>query len=120
MGEKRVHPLPIPSFADTAAYWLEDDAGNRVSKLFGKSESPLRLAGRVLENTGSLEWWSVARRDGAGARHVVASGRDLEIMATPFMPVRTRAEAEAVRRFNKARRALGFRHSDPDEDERVY
>src|SRR5450759_144695 len=111
-----------PVFPDTVAYWLEDELGNRVSKLFVTSEKPMKLAGRVLENLGGMDGWTVARRDISGARHVVASGKQLELAATPFMPVRTREEADAVRRFNEARRR------DPrfpsrariETDERVY
>jgi hypothetical protein len=111
-----------PAFPDTVAYWLEDELGNRVSKLFATSEKPMRLAGRVLENLGALDGWSVARRDVSGARHVVASGTALEAVAAPFTPVRTVAEAAVVQRLNEARR------SDPEfpsrahfeTDERVY
>jgi len=80
--------VPAPSFPDTVAYWLEDDLGNRVSKLFAASEKPLKLAGRVLENLGGLDGWTVARRDINGTRHVVARGRDLAEAAEPYMPVR--------------------------------
>jgi hypothetical protein len=109
-------------FADTVAYWLEDDRGNRVSKLFATSEKPMKLAGRVLENVGGLDGWTVARRDISGERHVVASGTELEVMATPFMPVRTPAEAEVVRRLNEARRRdPGFPSRARSEvDERLY
>jgi hypothetical protein len=109
-------------FPGTVAYWLEDELENRVSRLFSSSEKPLRLAGRVLENVGALDGWTVARRDVNGARHVVASGTALEAVATSFMPVRTPVEAAAVRRFNEAR------HRDPEfpsrarveTDEHVY
>jgi hypothetical protein len=115
--------LPVPpSFPDTVAYWLEDDLGRRVSKLFAASEKPLRLAGRALENIGTLDGWAVARRDHHGDRHVVASGASLAELATPFKPVRTTAEHAALGRFLEALR------SDPDfpsraapvADERVY
>jgi hypothetical protein len=114
--------VSAPAFPDTVAYWLEDDLGNRVSRLFATSEKPMRLAGRVLENLGALDGWTVARRDVNGARHVVASGPALEAAATAFMPVRTLAEAAVVQRFNEARRR------DPEfpsrahveTDERVY
>jgi hypothetical protein len=109
-----------PTFSDTVAYWLEDDLGNRISKLYASSDKPLKLAGRALDNVGSLEGWSVARRDTAGTHHVVASGTDLETMATPFMPVRTAAEAAALRRFDEARRSIGFRRANVVTDERVY
>jgi hypothetical protein len=109
-----------PFFPDTIAYWLEDDLGNRVSLLFAASDSPLRLAGRVLENVGSLTEWSLARRDTAGVRHVVACGEDLESMATPFMPVRTSEQADRLRPLNEARRAAGFRRPTIVTDERVY
>jgi hypothetical protein len=105
---------------ETVAYWLEDDLGHRVSKLFASSESPLRLAGRILENVGTLAGWIIARRDSAGVRHVVASDTDLEIMATPFMPVRTPSETVALRIFNETRRAAGFRRANVVTDERVY
>jgi hypothetical protein len=109
-------------FPDTVAYWLEDELGNRVSKLFATSEKPMKLAGRVLENLGGIDGWTVARRDTSGARHVVASGTDLEAMATPFKLVRTTAEQAALGRLLEALR------SDPDfprranvvTDERVY
>ena len=111
-----------PVFPDTVAFWLEDELGNRVSRLFATSEKPMRLAGRILENLAGLNGWTVARRDTRGARHVVASGTDLEAMATPFKPVRTTAEQAALGRFLEALR------SDPDfpsranvvADERVY
>jgi hypothetical protein len=109
-----------PIFSDTVAYWLEDDLENRISKLYATSDKPLKLAGRALENVGSLAGWTVARRDTAGARHVVASGAELEAMATPFMPVRTPDEAESLRPFNEARRAEGFRHANVVTDEGVY
>jgi hypothetical protein len=109
-----------PDLPDTAAYWLEDDLGNRVSKLFSSSDRPLRLAGRVLENVGSLEGWSMVRRDMAGARHLVASGDDLVVMTIPFMPERTLADAEKLRRLNEARRAAGFRRASVVTDEKVY
>jgi hypothetical protein len=109
-----------PIFSNTVAYWLEDDLGDRISKLYASSDKPLKLAGRALDNVGSLEGWTVARRDTAGTRHVVASGTDLETMATPFMPVRTAAEAAALRRFDEARRSMGFRRANVVTDERVY
>ena len=114
-----VHALEFP---DTVAYWLEDDLGNRVSRLFASSEKPMKLAGRVLENLGELDGWTVARRDTIGVRHVVASGNQLELAATPFMPVRTREEADAVRRFNEAlRRDPRFpSRARIETDERVY
>jgi hypothetical protein len=109
-----------PTFSDTVAYWLEDDLGNRISKLYASSDKPLKLAGRALDNVGSLDGWTVARRDTAGARHVVAAGAELELLATPFMPVRTAAEAAALRRFDEARRSMGFRRANVVTDERVY
>jgi hypothetical protein len=102
------------------AYWLEDDLGNRISKLYASSDEPLRLAGRALDNVGSLEGWTVARRDIAGTRHVIASGADLEALAVPLLPVRTVAEAAAMRRFDEARRSMGFRRANVVTDERVY
>ncbi len=110
----------LDSATDTISYWLEDDLGRRVSKLFARSEKALTLAGRVLENAGSLDGWIVARRDTAGARHIIASGKGLELMAEPFKPVRTRAEAESLRRLNDARRAIGFRRAKVVTDEKVY
>ncbi len=120
--EPQPEGVQAPEFPGTVAYWLEDDLGNRVSKLFATSEKPMKLAGRVLENVGSLERWTVARRDINGARHVVASGTDLEVIATPFMPARTPAEAAAIRRFNEARRRdLGFSsRARAETNERVY
>ena len=112
--------VSAPVFPDTVECWLEDEVGNRVSKLFATSDKPLKLAGRVLENVGSLDGWTVARRDTAGVRHVVASGAELEVMAAPFMPARTPAEAEHIKRFNVARRAEGFRRANVITDERVY
>ena len=109
-----------PIFSNTVAYWLEDDLGNRISKLYASSDKPLKLAARALDNVGSLEGWTVARRDTTGTRHVVTSGTDLETMATPFMPVRTAAEAGALRRFDEARRSIGFRRANVVTDERVY
>jgi hypothetical protein len=111
-----------PVFPDTVAFWLEDELGNRVSKLFATSDKAMKLAGRVLENLGGMDGWTVVRRDTSGARHVVASGTDLEVMATPFKPVRTTAEQAALGHFLKALR------SDPGfpsrakivTDERVY
>ncbi len=110
----------LDSATDTISYWLEDDLGRRVSKLFARSEKALTLAGRVLENVGSLNGWAVACRDRAGARRVIASGKALELMAEPFMPVRTPAEAESLRRLNEARRAIGFRRLNKVADETVY
>jgi hypothetical protein len=104
----------------SVAYWLEDDLGNRISKLYASSDKPLRLAGRALDNVGSLEGWTVARRDVAGSRHVVASGTDLETLATPFLPVPTAQEAAALRQFDEARRSIGFRRANVVTDERVY
>jgi hypothetical protein len=109
-----------PIFSNTVAYWLEDDLGNRISKLFVTSDRPLKLAGRALENVGSLTGWTVARRDTAGVRHIIASGAELEVMSRPFMPARTPAEAEHIKRFNEARRAAGFRQANLVTDERVY
>jgi hypothetical protein len=109
-----------PTFPDTVAYWLEDDSGTRVSKLFAVSEKPLKLAGRALENVGSLAGWTVARRDTDGVRHVVAWGTDLEVMARPFMPERTPAGAAVIDRLNRARRAIGFRRATIETDEHVY
>ena len=114
--------MPIPSDSDSVSYWLEDDCGSRVSKYFATSERPLKLAGRVLENVGTLDGWTVAHRDSQGCRHVVASGTTLARLATPFMPVRTPAEAAAIGRFNEAlRRDPGFPgRADVVTDERVY
>jgi hypothetical protein len=109
-----------PASLVSVAYWLEDDLGNRISKLYASSDKPLKLAGRALDNVGSLEGWTVARRDVAGTRHVVASGTDLETLATPFLPVPTVEEAAAMRRFDEARRSMGFRRGNVVTDERVY
>jgi len=109
-----------PASHVSVAYWLEDDLGNRISKLYASSDKPLKLAGRALDNVGSLEGWTVARRDVAGTRHAVASGADLETLAAPFLPVRTVAEAAAMRRFDEARRSMGFRRANVVTDERVY
>jgi hypothetical protein len=109
-----------PAVRNAIAYWLEDDLGNRITKLYASSDKPLMFAGRAFENLGSLDGWTVARRDTDGVRHVVAAGVDLEVLATPFMPERTPAEAMAAERFNRARRSLGFRRADPITDERVY
>jgi len=88
--------------------------------LFATRESPLRLAGRVLESVGSLAGWRIARRDTAGKRFVVATGEELEVIATPFMPIRTVSEAEKLRVLNVARRDTGFRRASMVTDERVY
>jgi hypothetical protein len=114
--------VEAPSYPDSVSYWLEDDLGNRVSKLFASSEKPMKLAGRVLENMGSLSGWAVARRDISGTRHVVASGSDLERLAASFMPERTPSEAAHVRRFNEARRRLlgSPSRARVEGDERVY
>lgn len=111
-----------PAFPDTVAYWLEDEEGNRVSRLFAISDRPLRLAGRVLENVGNVGGWSLARRDVQGDRHIVATGTDLARLATPHMPVRTPAEAEAIDRFHRAlRRDPAFpSRAETITDERVY
>jgi hypothetical protein len=109
-------------FPDTVAFWLEDELGNRVSKLFATSDKAIKLAGRVLENLGGMDGWTVVRRDTSGARHVVASGTDLEVMATPFKPVRTTAEQAALGHFLKALRSdPGFpSRAKVVTDERVY
>ena len=109
-----------PNSPDTVAYWLEDDLGNRISKLYASSEKPLKLAARALDNVGSLEGWTVAGRDIAETRHVIASGANLEALAAPFLPVRTASEAAAMRRFDEARRSMGFRRANVVSDERVY
>ena len=73
--------------------------------------------------TPAIAWmagWTVARRDTVGVRHVIASGRELEVCARPFMPARTPAEAEHIGRFNAARRAEGFRRANLVTDEQVY
>ena len=111
---------PGPASLASVAYWLEDDLGNRISKLYASRDKPLKLAGRALDNVGSLKGWTVARRDIAGTRHVIASGKDLEALATPLLPVRTVAEAAAMRRFDEARRSMGFRRANVVTDERVY
>jgi hypothetical protein len=41
-------------------------------------------------------------------------------MATPFMPVRAAVEAAALRRFDEARRSMGFRRANVVTDGRVY
>jgi len=111
-----------PVFPDTVAFLLEDELGNRVSKLFATSDKAMKLAGRVLENLGGMDGWTVVRRDTNGARHVVASGTDLEVMATPFKPVRTTAEQAALGHFLKALRSdPGFpSRAKVVTDERVY
>jgi hypothetical protein len=78
------------------------------------------FAGRALENVGSLAGWTVARRDDAGARHVVATGAELELMAKPFMPVRTPDEARALKRHLDAIRAMGLRRANVITDDHVY
>lgn len=120
--QPRSERVAAPDLADTVAYWLEDELGQRVSKLFATSEKPMKLAGRVLENAGSLDGWAVARRDSSGERHVVAAGADLEVLALPFMPERTAEETEHLRRFNEARRRVsGFpSRAHVETDERVY
>ena len=113
------HGLSMPG-AD--AYWLEDDLGHRVSKLFRTSDRPLRLAARVLENLGHVDGWTVAWRDVNGDRHVIASGDHLATLATPHMPARSLDDADHIRRFNEARRrqaAIPSR-ARPITDERLY
>ena len=95
---------PGLSASDAGAYWLEDELGNRVSKLFRASDRPLRLAGRVLENLGHVDGWTLAWRDLNGDRHVLASSGELATLATPYMPGRSPEEAAHFSRFNGARR----------------
>ena len=111
-----------PTFPDTVAYWLEDERGQRISWLCVASGGPLRLAGRALENTGSLAGWSLVRRSVDGTRHVIASDGDLETMVTPFLPQRSPEEAA---RFQQFRRAIREQFGPPRRahvirDERVY
>ncbi len=82
----------------------------------------MALAGRVLENLGSLDGWSVARMDSSRVRHTVATGAALAELALGLGPVRTPREAEAVQRFNDAlRKDPGFpRRANLVTDERVY
>ena len=119
---RRSPPVPGLTAAEADAYWLEDDLGNRVSRLFRTSDSPLRLAGRVLENLGHVDGWTVAWRNVSGDRQVRASGSELATLATPHMPARSADEAAHIRRFNEARRrdpAFPIR-AHVDTDERVY
>jgi hypothetical protein len=113
---------PAPNIPGTIAYWLEDDLGNRISKLFASSAKPLRLAGRVLEKLGTLRDWAVARRDVEGRRHVVAASEDLEVLARPFMPDRTPEEAAVMARIHEAlRKDPKFpTRARPETDGRVY
>jgi len=90
---RRSPPVPGLTAAEADAYWLEDDLGNRVSRLFRTSDSPLRLAGRVLENLGHVDGWTVAWRNVSGDRQVRASGSELATLATPHMPARSADEA---------------------------
>ncbi len=113
---------PGPSIPEADAYWLEDDLGNRVSKLFRTSDSPLRLAGRVLETLGHVDGWTLAWRDVSGDRQVLATGGDLAALATPYRPARSPDEAAHMSRFNEARRrdpAFPTR-ARAVTDERVY
>jgi hypothetical protein len=115
---------PAPSAAlavpGATAFWLEDDSGNRVSKLFASSEKPLKLAGRVLENVGSLKGWTLACRTSARPRHALASGTALESLA--IGPDRTPEEAEAIGRFHETlRRTFGpASRARVETDETVY
>ena len=111
---------PAPSIPDTVAYWLEDQYGTRVTKLYRLATTPMVLAGRVLENRGDLDGWSLVRRDMSGNRHVVATTSALATLAKPFQPARTPQETEALRPFLEAVRATGFRPSNAKTDERVY
>ena len=113
---------PGPSMPEADAYWLEDDLGNRVSKLFRTSDTPLRLAGRVLENLGHVVGWTLAWRDLNGDRCVLASGADLAALATPYMLARSPDDADHIRRFNEARRrhAASPSRARPITDERIY
>ena len=100
---------PIPPAAtvvsEAEAYWLEDDLGRRVSKRYTGSRQPLVLAGRALENLGSLDGWTVARQGADGVRRILACGDELAELALSFMPVRTPAEAAVMGRLRKALRA---------------
>ncbi len=111
---------PAPSIPDTLAYWLEDETGTRVTKLYRLATTPLVFAGRALENRGNLQGWSLVRRDTNGIRHVVATASEFANLAEPFMPERTPLEAEQIRRHLDTIRAIGFRRSNAVTDERVY
>ena len=113
--------MPVaPSIPDTLAYWLEDESGTRVTKLYRLATIPMILAGRALENRGDLLGWSLVRRDTNGIRHVVATASELAALAEPFMPDRTPLEAERLRPHLDAVRAMGFRRSNPVTDKRLY
>jgi hypothetical protein len=113
---------PAIAVAGAVAYWLEDEHGTRVTKLFRAGERPLRLAGRALETAGHLDRWSLVSIDAPGVRHIVASGSDLAVLARPFMPQRTPEEAAALAPFFAAlRRIPEYPTPDPAvTDERVY
>ena len=113
---------PAPSIADTVAYWLEDEYGTRVTRLYRGAASPMRMAGRAFEQLEHLDGWSLVRRDTSGVRHVVASSADLAELARPFMPKRTPEEAAALAPFFAAlRRITDQRDPDPEiMDKRVY
>ncbi len=106
----------------SVVYWLEDDLGRRVSKRFSQTDQLLVLAGRALENLGTLDGWTLASRDTDGPRRILASGADLAHLATPFMPARAPSEAAVMARLREAlcadrvdaRRALAV------TDETVY
>ncbi len=113
---------PAPSIPDTVAYWLENEHGTRVTRLYRSADSPMRLAGRALEHLDHLDSWALIRQDTSGARHVVATDDDLAELARPFMPERTPVEAAALAPYFAAlRRIPGPRDPDPEiTDERVY
>jgi hypothetical protein len=124
LGPERAGPgSPVePAFPDTWAYWLEDESGQQISRRYAASGGPLRLAGRALENTGSLTGYTLVRRSLDSARHVIASDRELEVMATPFMPKRTPEEAARFQRFRRALHETFGPPRRPDviRDKRVY
>ena len=103
----RTGPIPPVTtvVSEAEAYWLEDDLGRRVSKRYTGSRQPLVLAGRALENLGSLDGWTVACQGADGMRRILASGDELVELASSFMPVRTPPEAAVMGRLREALRA---------------
>jgi hypothetical protein len=114
--------VAAPSIPDTVAYWLENERGIRITKLYRCADRPLRWAGGALERSGHLAGMALARADTSGMRHVVAASAELAELARPFMPERTLQEAAALAPFFAALRRLPRDPiTDPEiTDERVY
>jgi len=113
---------PAPSIPGTVAYWLEDERGVRITKLYRCADRPLRWAGGALERFDHVAGLALAREDTSATRHVVVTGAELAELARPFMPDRTPEEAAALAPFFAAlRRITDPRDPDPEiTDKRVY